>query len=130
MSYLLIAIGGALGSVARFWCSSMVTVAVGGTFPWGTMTVNVIGSCVIGVAMGVIDPAGRWQVAASTREFVSYFLMIGVLGGYTTFSSFSLQTLELLRHHQWWQAGANAVFSVVLCLLAVALGLWMAASVK
>jgi CrcB protein len=119
MAYLFIAIGGAIGSMARYWCSMVVAMAVGGTFPFGTLVVNVLGSGLIGAALGAFEPGGRWQISLATRDFVNQFFMIGVLGGFTTFSSFSLQTLNLLREHQWWQAGANVLFSVALCLISV-----------
>jgi len=122
MSYLLIGIGGALGSIARYWCSVAVAAKVGESFPWGTITVNIVGSFLIGAALGALEPGGRWHVSTATREFVNQFFMIGVLGGYTTFSSFSLQTLNLLREQQWLQAGANVGLSVALCMVAVWLG--------
>jgi CrcB protein len=126
MTYLLIAVGSALGGMARYWCSLAIASATGSSFPWGTMTVNVVGSALIGAAMGAMEPGSRWQVALSTREFVNHFFMIGVLGGYTTFSSFSLQTLSLLRDAHWIQAGVNVLLSVTLCLIAVAAGFWLA----
>jgi CrcB protein len=126
MTYLLIAFGSALGGMARYWCSLAVLTATGSVFPWGTMVVNVIGSALIGAALGAMEPGSRWQVSIGTREFVNYFFMMGVLGGFTTFSSFSLQTLNLLRQQQWMQAGANVLLSVTLCLLAVAIGFWLA----
>jgi CrcB protein len=86
------------------------------------MTVNVVGSGLIGVALCVIEPGSRWQISTATREFINHFFMIGVLGGFTTFSSFSLQTLNLVREQHWAQASANVVLSVVSCLLAVSLG--------
>jgi len=125
MTYFLIALGSALGGVARYWCSLAVATATGSAFPWGTMTVNVVGSALIGVALGVIEPESRWQLPAATRDFINHFFMIGVLGGFTTFSSFSLQTLTLIREQHWGQAGANVALSVVLCLLAVSLGYWL-----
>jgi CrcB protein len=126
MQYLLIALGGALGSVARHWCSGLVAERMQSAFPWGTLAVNVVGSCLIGVAFGLLEPNGRLSVASETRAAVNHFFMIGVLGGFTTFSSFSLQTMSLLREHLWWQAGANVLLSVALCLLAVTLGYWLA----
>ncbi len=128
MTYLLIGLGSALGGMARYWCSLTVATATESTFPWGTMAVNVIGSCLIGAAMGAMEPGSRWQTTEATRNFVNYFFMAGVLGGYTTFSAFSLQTLSLLREQQWVQASANVLLSVTLCLLAVALGFWGATS--
>jgi fluoride exporter len=118
MTYLWVAVGGALGSVARFWCSGLVARTVGGTFPWGTMVVNVVGSFVIGFFGTLTAPEGRFLVAPDVRTFV----MIGLCGGYTTFSSFSLQTLALAQDGEWLQVGGNILLSVALCLLAVWLG--------
>jgi CrcB protein len=117
-SYLWIAIGGALGSVARYWCSGVAARLIGETFPWGTLTVNVIGSVIIGFFATITGPDGRLLVGTIPRQFV----MIGICGGYTTFSSFSLQTLNLLNDGEWLYAGLNIVASVVLCLVAVWLG--------
>jgi CrcB protein len=116
--YLLIALGGALGSVARFALSGLVAHHVGETFPWGTMLVNVGGSFVIGFFATLTEPDGRLLVGPEGRQF----FMTGVLGGFTTFSSFSLQTLTLARDGDWLRAGGNAVGSLLLCLLAVWLG--------
>ncbi|MBI3851400.1 MAG: fluoride efflux transporter CrcB [Verrucomicrobia bacterium] len=118
MAYLWIGLGGALGSVARFWFSGVVARQFGETFPWGTILVNVSGSFVIGFFATLTSPEGRWLVPASFRQF----FMIGICGGYTTFSSFSLQTLNLADDGEWLYAGANIVFSVALCLVAVWLG--------
>ena len=118
LSYLWIGVGGALGSVLRFWLSGLVARDFGQTFPWGTLLVNVSGSLVIGFFATLTGPEGRWLAAPSLREF----FMIGICGGYTTFSSFSLQTLNLAQEGEWFRAGANAVLSFVLCLLAVWLG--------
>lgn len=113
--YLWIAIGGALGSVARYGCSDLAARAFGETFPWGTLLVNVFGSFVIGAFATLTGPDGRWMVAPDARVFV----MIGVCGGYTTFSSFSLQTLNLMRAGEMDAAALNIVGSVVLCLASV-----------
>jgi CrcB protein len=116
--YFLIALGGALGSVARFFLSGIVANQFGGTFPWGTLIVNVTGSFVIGFIATLTGPDGRTFASGNTRQF----LMAGILGGYTTFSSFSLQTLNLAREGEWFRAGANTVGSVVACLIAVWVG--------
>lgn len=116
--YLLIAFGGALGSVARFALSGVVAHHFGETFPWGTLIVNVSGSFIIGFFSTLTEPEGRLLVGPDGRQF----FMTGVLGGFTTFSSLSLQTLSLVRDGDWWRAGGNAVGSLVLCLLAVWLG--------
>jgi CrcB protein len=115
LTYLWIAIGGALGSVARYACSSLAAHAIGETFPWGTLAVNVAGSFVIGIFATLTGPDGRWILPPDARLFVT----IGVCGGYTTFSSFSLQTLNLVRAGEFAAAFGNIVGSVVLCLLAV-----------
>jgi len=121
--YFLIAFGGALGSALRFFLSGAVANHFGETFPWGTLIINVSGSFVIGFIASLTGPEGRWFVGGDTR----LFLMTGICGGYTTFSSFSLQTLNLARDGDWLRAGANIVGSVILCLVAVWLGHLLAA---
>jgi CrcB protein len=114
----IIFLGGGLGSLARWWVSGLVAERFGQTFPWGTLLVNVSGSFILGWFATVTGPDGRWLASANLRQF----FMLGVCGGYTTFSSFSLQTLNLVEEGQWFRAGANAVLSLVLCLVAVWLG--------
>ncbi len=118
MTYLWVAIGSALGGVARYWLSDAIAMRIGGALPWGTIIVNVTGSFVIGCFAALTAPEGRFLVDPTTRVFV----MVGLCGGYTTFSAFSLQTLDLARDGQWLYAGANILYSVVLCLVAVWLG--------
>ena len=118
LAYLWIAIGGALGSVGRFWFSGVIGRQFGETFPWGTLLVNLSGSFAIGLLAALAEPGGRRFIGPTGRQF----LMYGVCGGYTTFSSFSLQTLELMRDGDWFKAGANMAGSMVLCLVAVWLG--------
>src|SRR5450631_2088882 len=125
IAYLWVALGGALGSVARFWVNGLVSEKIGATFPWGTLTINVGGSFVIGVIGALAIPEGRMD--SQSRVFATQFLMVGVCGGYTTFSSFSLQTLSLLREREWLYAGGNVLLSVVLCMIAV-WGGWMLGS--
>ncbi len=122
IAYFWVALGGALGSVGRFWLNGIVSSRFGETFPWGTMLVNVSGSFIIGVIGALATPEGRLD--SSSRAFATQFLMIGICGGYTTFSSLSLQTLSLLHDREWLYAGGNVVLSVVFCLIAVWLG-WM-----
>src|SRR5262245_31937783 len=102
--YLWIAIGSALGGVGRFWLSGLVAHGFGDTFPWGTLIVNVSGSLAIGFFATLTEPGGRLMVSGDMRQF----FMVGICGGYTTFSSFSLQTLNLARDGQWLEAGANS----------------------
>jgi fluoride exporter len=111
-------LGAGLGGVLRFLCSNMVARAFGETFPWGTLLVNVSGSFLIGLFAVVSGPDGRLLVGSTARQFV----MVGVFGGYTTFSSFSLQTLALAQDGQWWLVAANIASSLVLCLAGVWLG--------
>ncbi|HVM50267.1 MAG TPA: fluoride efflux transporter CrcB [Candidatus Acidoferrum sp.] len=126
-AYLWIAIGGALGSVGRYWFSGFVARHVGESFPWGTLLVNVSGCFVIGFFATVTGPDGRWLVRPWFRQ---QFFMLGVCGGYTTFSSFSLQTLTLAQEGEWLYAGANVLLSVATCLLAVWLGHLLAATLN
>lgn len=124
--YGWIALGSALGGVARYWCSGIAARLFGETFPWGTLFVNVTGSFIIGFFATLTGPDGRMFAGSTTRQFV----MLGMLGGFTTFSSFSLQTLNLAGDGEWLQAGGNVVASVVLCLLAVWLGHLFAQSIN
>jgi fluoride exporter len=123
LDFLLVAFGGALGTAARFGLSGLVARLFGETFPWGTILVNITGCFVIGFFFTATGTEGRWLVSPAVRQFV----MIGILGGYTTFSSFSLQTLTLAEDGQWLKAGANVLLSVVLCLTAVWVGHLLAA---
>jgi len=124
--YLLIALGGALGSVGRFWVAGRVADQLGETFPWGTLVINVTGSFVIGFFFTFTGPEGRIMASSNTR----YFFMTGICGGYTTFSAFSLQTLNLAREGEWLRAGANTLGSVTFCLVAVWLGHLAAAALN
>lgn len=110
-----VAMGAAIGGVGRYWCSGAIARAFGETFPWGTLFVNVLGSLVIGLIATVTGPDGRLLVGTAARQF----MMVGILGGFTTFSSFSLQTLNLIEDGEWLYAGANVTLSVVLCLVGV-----------
>lgn len=121
-SYLVIAIGGALGSVARYWLSGAVAQRFGETFPAGTLLVNISGSLIIGLLAGLTGPDSRILISPTIRQF----LMIGICGGYTTFSSFSLQTLMLAREGEFLLALLNIASSIILCLLAVWLGDYLA----
>jgi CrcB protein len=98
---------------------NVVAEKVGGFFPWGTMVINITGSWVIGVLAALTLSEGRFN---TSRRFVVQFCMSGICGGYTTFSFFSLQTLNLLREKQWLWAGGNVAISVAACMLAVWMG--------
>jgi CrcB protein len=114
-NYLLVAAGSAVGGMARYGLSGLAGRWFGETFPWGTMLVNVSGSLIIGLIATLVAPDGRLLVGPEARVF----LMIGLLGGFTTFSSFSLETLNLVRDGEWLWASANVVLSMLLCLVAV-----------
>ena len=118
MMYLWIAVGSALGGIARYWCSGIIAQRIGETFPWDTMIVNILGSFIIGFFVAMTGPDGRLMVSPEIRLFVT----IGICGGYTTFSSFSLQTLNLLHDGEFFQAGFNIILSVILCLVFVWFG--------
>jgi len=124
--YLWIAAGSALGGIARYWCSGAAARLFGETFPWGTLFVNITGSLIIGFFATLTGPDGRIFASSTTRQFI----MLGILGGFTTFSSFSLQTLNLANDGEWLQAGGNVVGSVVLCLFAVWLGHMLAVALN
>jgi CrcB protein len=115
--------GGALGSMGRYGVSRIFAFWFGETFPWGTLVVNASGSLLIGLLAGLTsDSNSRFLIAPDLRQF----LLVGICGGYTTFSSFSLQTLALMREGDMLEAGSNIVMSVIFCLMAVWLGLVLA----
>ena len=123
IAYFWVALGGALGSVARFWINGLISEKfseTAATFPLGTLIVNVTGSFLIGVIAALAVPEERMD--SPSRAFTTQFLMIGICGGYTTFSSFSLQTMNLLRDREFIYAGGNIILSVILCMVAVWLG--------
>ncbi len=117
VAYLLVAFGGALGSVGRFWAGGVAASWLGAEFPWGTMLINVLGSFVI----GAFAAAGQRDARLGSPEMRA-LVTVGLCGGFTTFSAFSLQTFDLVRERRVAAACANAGLSVVLCLLATAAG--------
>jgi CrcB protein len=125
-AYLWIAVGSALGGAGRFGVSELFLAWLGPAFPWGTLTVNVVGSWLIGFLNTLSEPDGRLFLPVRVRQF----LMIGLCGGYTTFSAFSLETVNLMRHGAALWAGGYVLASVVLCLLFVWLGHILAATLN
>lgn len=117
MTYFWVALGSALGGVARY-ALTRLTLGYSANFPWGTILVNITGCFIIGFFGTFTLASGRFAVSDNMRLFV----MVGICGGYTTFSSFSLQTFDLLRSGEWARASANVLLSVILCFSAVALG--------
>ncbi len=117
MTYLWVALGSALGGVARY-ALTKGTLDLSSTFPWGTISINILGCFLIGFFGTFTLVSGRFPVSENIRLFV----MVGICGGFTTFSSFTLQTFDLLRNGAWLRAGFNVFASVLLCLLSVALG--------
>jgi CrcB protein len=120
VTWLAVAAGGALGSLARFWLAAAMTLLTGPRFPWGTLLINVLGSGVIGLIAAVTLHPARVAMHPDLRVF----LMVGICGGFTTFSAFSLQTLELLQAGDMGPAGGYVIGSVALCLAAVWAG-WL-----
>ena len=119
-AWVAVAVGGAMGSVARFWLTGAMTALTGSRFPWGTLLINVLGSLVIGLVAGMTLTPARVGVHPDIR----IFLMTGICGGFTTFSAFSLQTLELMQTGDVVPAFGYAAGSVVLCVAATYCG-WM-----
>src|SRR5215472_9776635 len=114
---LLIALGGAVGSVGRY-AISVLALPISQNLPWGTIIINVLGSFVIGLFGTLTLEGGKHPVSENARLFV----MVGLCGGFTTFSAFSLQTLDLLRGGSMTRAAANVLISVIVCVCAVAAG--------
>lgn len=125
-TYLAVMAGGALGVGARMFMSNWLSEYLGETFPWGTFAVNVLGCFIIGVFSGLTGPEGLLVTSPLVRQVV----MVGVLGGFTTFSSFSLQTLALISSGQWLYAMGNVALTVFLCLLATTLGMILASAIQ
>ena len=118
LNYIVVMLGGALGTGARFWASGIVAERAGEFFPVGTLVVNITGSFMVGFFAAFAGPEGPFLILPRFRQF----FMIGVSGGYTTFSSFGLQTLDLIRDGDWLKASLNTLLSFACCLAAVWLG--------
>jgi CrcB protein len=121
-TYLAVMAGGAVGTGIRMYITMWMAAQYGENFPWGTILVNIVGCFVIGLFSGLTGPDGLFL----TSPLVRLVVMVGVLGGFTTFSSFSLQTLALLSDGKWLDASANVLVSVIFCLLATWGGLLLA----
>jgi CrcB protein len=119
-SLILVAAGGAVGSVARYSASAAVNRLAQSPFPWGTLFVNIVGSFLIGFIMILLMKAGDW------RENYRLFLVTGIMGGFTTFSSFSWETWKLLEEGRLPLAAANICMSLGICLLATIAGFMLA----
>jgi CrcB protein len=118
-AYLLVALGGALGSVARFAMASNIDARWSGAFPLGTLAVNTLGCLLIGLIAGLTDSMPA-----------RHLLMVGALGGFTTFSAFSLQSVELLKQHRYGVAIGYSLSSVIICVIATIAGLALARLIR
>ena len=114
-----VALGGALGALARYGISGWVYDRLGENFPWGTLVVNLVGCLALGLVI-------RWLQVSAVAPEVRPFLTIGVLGAFTTFSTFSYETVALLQEGQWLRAGLYMGGSVVLGLIAMVAGMALA----
>ncbi|HEX4172958.1 MAG TPA: fluoride efflux transporter CrcB [Acetobacteraceae bacterium] len=117
-TWLAVALGGALGSLARFWLTAAMAAVTGPRFPWGTLLINVLGS----FAIGLVAAVTLTPVRVAMHPDLRVFLMVGVCGGFTTFSAFSLQTLELLQAGDTWPAAGYMAGSLLFCVAAAWLG--------
>ena len=120
MAYFYVFIGGGLGAVCRYGVTTAVGMLLGGMFPWGTLIVNLVGSLLMGVVLGALLPLAK--SLQLLPDSLRLRLTVGFLGGFTTFSSFSMETLTLLRGDSFFLAAINIVASIVLGLAAAYLG--------
>lgn len=118
-------LGGAIGSALRFLMATSIDRWTGVVFPWGTILVNIVGCFVIGLVAGLTSSDSPVMVSPVIRTFI----MIGILGGFTTFSSFSLQTISLMQDGEWLWAGGNVLISVLVCLIATAGGVALSTAI-
>ncbi len=117
LTYLMAMLGSAIGGGSRLWVSTLVARTHGVEFPWGTLAVNVLGCLVVGMLGALMAPTGPWHDVGELRVF----LVVGLLGGFTTFSAFSLEAVMLVQRGQWGAAIAYVGLSMLLCLLAAAI---------
>ena len=121
MTLLVVGLGGAAGALARYWAVGWVQALAGLGFPWGTLTVNVAGSLSLGFAL-------VWLQSVAPAPELRNLIAVGFLGSFTTFSTFSWETLALMREGAWGRAGGYALGSVVVCVVACAAGATLAAT--
>jgi fluoride exporter len=121
----LVLLGGFFGGILRFWLSGLVGRAVGETFPWGTLVVNITGASAVGALVGSAETIGGPLATETIRDLA----IIGFFGSYTTVSSFSLQTLNLALDGQFARAALNVALSTVLCVAGLAAGYLIAWSI-
>ena len=124
MAYFYVFIGGGLGAVCRYGVTTTVGMLLGGMFPWGTLVVNLVGSLLMGLVLGALLPLAK--SLQLLPESLRLLLTVGFLGGFTTFSSFSMETLTLLRGDSFFLAVVNVVGSIVLGLAAAYIGYQLA----
>ncbi|MBI0141466.1 fluoride efflux transporter CrcB [Bartonella sp. W8125] len=122
---LWVAFGGALGTVLRYWLS-LLMVPVSKNLPWGTILINIVGSFVIAFFGVITMSQAKWPMGETIRLFV----MVGICGGFTTFSSFSLQSFELLKKGAVAEAFLNIIVSVAFCLFATAMGFYLGSKIN
>ena len=120
--FLFVGIGGAMGSMARYSLSGFVGLRLGSHSEWGTLAVNVLGSFMIGFLAFLLTHVAKESLSAELRSF----FIVGVCGGFTTFSAFSLEIFKLMDQQEWLRAGLYSAGSVFFCVLAVALGYYLA----
>ena len=119
MTLAYVALGGALGALARYGLSGWVYDRMGESFPWGTLVVNLVGCLALGIVI-------RWLQVSAVAPGLRPFLTIGLLGAFTTFGTFSYETVALLQEGQWLRAGLYVAGSVVLGLIAMVVGMALA----
>ncbi len=117
MAFIAVFFGGAIGAVFRYWLSLLVHAGLGSGFPYGTLTVNVIGSLAIGFADVFLN------IKFQTNDHIRLFLIVGMLGGFTTFSSFSIETVNLIHSGLIVKAVLNVMISLISCVVAVFIGI-------
>lgn len=118
LAYGYVALGGAMGSILRFGLNRWFTLLLGDALPWGTILINIGGAFAIGLFAALFEGRAGAEVPFEIRQFI----LVGVCGGFTTFSSFSLQTLSLMQAGEPGRAVLNVMLSLALCLLGVTLG--------